>query len=128
MLWCCRVQGVSAASAGSSDAGSARRSAPVHVLPLYALLPNREQARVFRPGPPGSRVIIVATNVAETSLTIPGAHPAAAQAQSRSKASCFRGMVVSRMAMRSCDGILTDSTRAASILQDRSGASRMLKV
>ncbi len=45
----------------------------MHVLPLYALLPNHEQARVFRPGPSGARVIVVATNVAETSLTIPGA-------------------------------------------------------
>lgn len=44
----------------------------MHVLPLYAMLPSAEQARVFSPGPAGSRLIIVATNVAETSLTIPG--------------------------------------------------------
>ena len=69
------MQGVLATPAGGSDANSAQRTSPVHVLPLYALLPNREQARVFRPGPPGSRIIIVATNVAETSLTIPGALP-----------------------------------------------------
>jgi len=47
--------------------------APVHVLPLYAVLPAEAQARVFQPPPAGHRLIIVATNVAETSLTIPGA-------------------------------------------------------
>jgi ATP-dependent RNA helicase DHX37/DHR1 len=44
----------------------------MHVLPLYSLLSNREQLRVFEPPPDGSRLIILATNVAETSLTIPG--------------------------------------------------------
>jgi hypothetical protein len=45
---------------------------PAHVLPLYAMLPKQAQARVFMPPPAGSRLIVVATNVAETSLTIPG--------------------------------------------------------
>lgn len=45
---------------------------PVHVLPLYAMLSPDRQERVFRPPPPGNRLIVVATNVAETSLTIPG--------------------------------------------------------
>jgi hypothetical protein len=45
---------------------------PVHVLPLYALLPRSAQQRVFQPTPAGHRLIVVATNVAETSLTIPG--------------------------------------------------------
>ncbi|MCW8907465.1 MAG: ATP-dependent RNA helicase HrpA [Sedimenticola sp.] len=40
------------------------------VLPLYARLGPAEQARVFQPG--GQRRIILATNVAETSLTVPG--------------------------------------------------------
>ncbi|KAI1853527.1 hypothetical protein JX266_001511 [Neoarthrinium moseri] len=44
----------------------------MHILPLYSLLPTREQMRVFDPPPEGSRQIILATNVAETSLTIPG--------------------------------------------------------
>lgn len=46
--------------------------AKIHVLPLYSLLPTREQLRVFEPPPDGSRMIVLATNVAETSLTIPG--------------------------------------------------------
>ena len=40
------------------------------VLPLYARLSPREQARVFQPS--GARRIVLATNVAETSLTVPG--------------------------------------------------------
>lgn len=44
----------------------------MRVLPLYSLLPTREQMRVFETPPEGTRQIILATNVAETSLTIPG--------------------------------------------------------
>ncbi|KAL2196342.1 P-loop containing nucleoside triphosphate hydrolase protein [Corynascus similis CBS 632.67] len=44
----------------------------MHVLPLYSLLPTKEQMKVFEPPPEGSRLVILATNVAETSLTIPG--------------------------------------------------------
>ncbi|WP_241086387.1 ATP-dependent RNA helicase HrpA [Candidatus Vondammii sp. HM_W22] len=40
------------------------------LLPLYARLGPAEQGRIFKPG--GSRRIILATNVAETSLTVPG--------------------------------------------------------
>ena len=36
------------------------------------MLPPDLQRRVFDPPPPGSRLVVVATNVAETSLTIPG--------------------------------------------------------
>ncbi|SPQ21198.1 081d11c4-b127-477f-9476-b2959c831a1d [Thermothielavioides terrestris] len=44
----------------------------MHILPLYSLLPTKEQMKVFEPPPEGSRLVILATNVAETSLTIPG--------------------------------------------------------
>ncbi len=40
------------------------------VLPLYARLSAAEQHRVFAPG--GGRRIVLATNVAETSITVPG--------------------------------------------------------
>lgn len=43
-----------------------------HILPLYAALPSSQQLKVFQPPPAGSRLIVLATNVAETSLTIPG--------------------------------------------------------
>ncbi|KAL6784040.1 hypothetical protein ACKKBG_A04550 [Auxenochlorella protothecoides x Auxenochlorella symbiontica] len=42
------------------------------VLPIYAALPPDMQARVFRPAPPGTRRCIVATNIAETSVTVDG--------------------------------------------------------
>jgi ATP-dependent helicase HrpA len=40
------------------------------LLPLYGRLSMEEQARIFRPG--GARRVVLATNVAETSLTVPG--------------------------------------------------------
>eukprot|EP01025_Chloroclados_australasicus_P057324 TRINITY_DN7141_c0_g1_i3.p1 TRINITY_DN7141_c0_g1~~TRINITY_DN7141_c0_g1_i3.p1 ORF type:complete len:1286 (-),score=169.44 TRINITY_DN7141_c0_g1_i3:373-4230(-) len=44
----------------------------VHVLPLFAMLPKSKQELVFKHPPKNRRLIVVATNVAETSLTIPG--------------------------------------------------------
>ncbi len=42
------------------------------VLPLFARLSNDEQDRIFRAGGTGRRRIVLSTNVAETSLTVPG--------------------------------------------------------
>ena len=49
-----------------------RKHHPPHVqiMPLYARLSAQEQERIFKPG--NGRRIILATNVAETSLTVPG--------------------------------------------------------
>ncbi|KAF7078834.1 hypothetical protein CFC21_083196 [Triticum aestivum] len=44
----------------------------LRVLPLYAMQPASQQLRVFRDIPEEERLVVVATNVAETSLTIPG--------------------------------------------------------
>ncbi|MBM7817617.1 ATP-dependent helicase HrpA [Cellulosimicrobium cellulans] len=44
----------------------------VEILPLYARLSSAEQHRVFQAH--SSRRIVLATNVAETSLTVPGIH------------------------------------------------------
>lgn len=44
----------------------------VHILPLYSQLSTKQQLKVFEPPPTGARLIVLATNVAETSLTIPG--------------------------------------------------------
>ncbi len=49
---------------------SSRRFAHYEILPLYARLSMAEQHRVFRPS--GEPRIVLATNVAETSLTVPG--------------------------------------------------------
>ncbi|KAF7299047.1 hypothetical protein MIND_00853000 [Mycena indigotica] len=45
---------------------------PMHIVPLYSLLPSEKQMLVFKPPPEGTRLVVVSTNVAETSLTIPG--------------------------------------------------------
>ena len=51
---------------------------PISVIPLYSSLPPQQQNRIFddapapnRAGKPG-RKVVVATNIAETSLTIDG--------------------------------------------------------
>eukprot|EP00756_Hemistasia_phaeocysticola_P048366 Hpha_TRINITY_DN22797_c0_g1::TRINITY_DN22797_c0_g1_i1::g.34310::m.34310/K12815/DHX38, PRP16; pre-mRNA-splicing factor ATP-dependent RNA helicase DHX38/PRP16 len=42
------------------------------VLPIYSLLPSDLQAKIFEPAPQGKRKCIIATNIAETSLTVDG--------------------------------------------------------
>jgi len=42
------------------------------VLPLYGMLTAEQQIQVFRAVPPHVRKCIVATNIAETSVTVPG--------------------------------------------------------
>ncbi|GAA5831310.1 hypothetical protein JCM11251_007830 [Rhodosporidiobolus azoricus] len=44
---------------------------PMHILPLYSLLPTDKQMKVFEEPPAGHRLVVVATNVAETAITIP---------------------------------------------------------
>jgi pre-mRNA-splicing factor ATP-dependent RNA helicase DHX15/PRP43 len=66
--------GVSASAADSSSDGPLSSSSrPASVRPLYGALPMDDQRRVFDPpATPDERRIIVATNIAETSLTIDG--------------------------------------------------------
>ena len=42
------------------------------VCRIYAALPSDLQARIFEPTPPGARKVVLATNIAETSITIDG--------------------------------------------------------
>lgn len=59
-----------AADALQARIQSNRRLAGTEVLPLFARLSLQEQHKVFHPG--NKRRIVLATNVAETSLTVPG--------------------------------------------------------
>ncbi len=44
------------------------------ILPVYSSLPNEQQTRIFDPAPPGTRKCVIATNIAEASLTIDGVY------------------------------------------------------
>ncbi len=74
-----------------------RRLAPARpgeareILPLYARLSSAEQDRVFRPG--GARRVVLATNVAETSLTVPRIRCVVDTGQARVKRYSYRNKV-----------------------------------
>ena len=42
------------------------------VLPIYGALPSEIASKIFEPPPPGGRKVVIATNIAETSITIDG--------------------------------------------------------
>jgi ATP-dependent RNA helicase DHX8/PRP22 len=42
------------------------------ILPVYSSLPSEMQTRIFEPAAPGTRKVVIATNIAEASLTIDG--------------------------------------------------------
>jgi ATP-dependent RNA helicase DHX8/PRP22 len=42
------------------------------ILPVYSALPSEKQSKIFEPAPEGSRKVVIATNIAEASLTIDG--------------------------------------------------------
>ncbi|KAH8600025.1 P-loop containing nucleoside triphosphate hydrolase protein [Bisporella sp. PMI_857] len=54
----------------SRAVGNLQSMPNLHVLPLHASLQSSEQRRVFPHAPHGKRKVVVATNVAETSITI----------------------------------------------------------
>jgi ATP-dependent helicase HrpA len=54
----------------ASEALRKHHKPSVEILPLFARLSAAEQNKIFHPG--GARRIVLATNVAETSLTVPG--------------------------------------------------------
>ncbi|MBB2203898.1 ATP-dependent helicase HrpB [Gluconacetobacter takamatsuzukensis] len=53
-------------------AQAALAGAPAEILPLYGEMPPGDQDRVLRPRPGTGRRVILATSIAETSLTVPG--------------------------------------------------------
>ncbi|PVF96219.1 putative PRP2-RNA-dependent ATPase of DEAH box family [Serendipita vermifera] len=50
----------------------ANKVAELMICPIYANLPSEMQAKIFEPTPPGARKVVLATNIAETSITIDG--------------------------------------------------------
>ncbi len=57
---------------GSESAGAPRAVTRVTVLPLFGDLSASEQDAALAPAASGTRKVVLATNIAETSLTIPG--------------------------------------------------------
>ncbi|EPS61353.1 hypothetical protein M569_13444, partial [Genlisea aurea] len=53
-------------------AGLGTKIAELIICPIYANLPTELQAKIFEPTPEGARKVVLATNIAETSLTIDG--------------------------------------------------------
>jgi ATP-dependent RNA helicase DHX8/PRP22 len=49
-----------------------KNKAPLIPLPVYSALPSEMQTAIFDPAPPGCRKCVVATNIAEASVTIDG--------------------------------------------------------
>ena len=68
-----------------------RRLKGAEILPLYGRLSAAEQDRVFHPG--GARRVVLATNVAETSLTVPRIRYVVDTGQARVKRYCYRNKV-----------------------------------
>ena len=57
-MWCC------------ATLRSIRASCPLQIVPLHGSLPPSQQRLAFALPPAGTRKVVVATNVAETSVTI----------------------------------------------------------
>uniref|UniRef100_A0A7E4UXC1 RNA helicase n=1 Tax=Panagrellus redivivus TaxID=6233 RepID=A0A7E4UXC1_PANRE len=61
-----RMKRISEGKTGSN------RVPELQAWPVYGALPSEMQSRIFDPAPPGTRKVVIATNIAETSLTIDG--------------------------------------------------------
>ncbi len=72
-------------------ASAQARGGPVEILPLFARLSQAEQDRVFDAG--NGRRIVLATNVAETSLTVPGIRYVIDSGEARVKRYSYRNKV-----------------------------------
>jgi len=75
----------------ASRSGSPWARGPIEILPLYSRLSAAEQQRVFAGS--GGRRIVLATNVAETSLTVPGIRYVVDPGLARVKRYRYRGKV-----------------------------------
>ncbi|CAG5128460.1 unnamed protein product [Candidula unifasciata] len=56
----------------SERLGELEEAPPLAILPIYSQLPSDLQAKIFQKAPDGVRKCVVATNIAETSLTVDG--------------------------------------------------------
>ena len=89
---CARASGSGARGGMRSVLAVAPDGGSVEILPLFARLTVAEQQRVFRPSSSGRRIVL-ATNVAETSLTVSGIRYVIDSGLARIKRYRFRGKV-----------------------------------
>jgi len=75
----------------AAEALRKHRPPGTELLPLYARLSAEEQERVFQPG--AARRIVLATNIAETSLTVPGVRYVVDSGLARVKRYSYRNKV-----------------------------------
>ncbi|MCO5118672.1 MAG: ATP-dependent RNA helicase HrpA [Burkholderiaceae bacterium] len=79
------------AAARQAGSGSPLGRGMPEILPLFARLPAADQQRIFAPG--DGRRIVLSTNVAETSLTVPGIRYVVDSGLARVKRYRYRGKV-----------------------------------
>nr|PIL98407.1 putative pre-mRNA-splicing factor ATP-dependent RNA helicase [Toxoplasma gondii COUG] len=99
---------------------------PLIILPVYSALPSEMQTMIFDPAPPGCRKCVVATNIAEASLTIDGEETDFLLQEERADANASpgrRGPGRRRSRLRSRLRILC--SRAAGEVDQRAGRQRL---
>ena len=102
------------------------------VCPIYANLPSDMQAKIFEPTPEGARKVVLATNIAETSITIDGVvfviDPGFVKQNSYNPRTGMSSLVVVPVSANASDALweMTDYEHAvfARICQPKSRASR----
>ena len=70
-----RIKALTAGDLDSKKLGArlnVAQGGKLHVVPMYAALPPDKQLLAFEPVPKGDRKVVLSTNIAETSITIPG--------------------------------------------------------
>ena len=60
------------AQALAARLSTTNNNSPINICPLYGQLPIEQQQQAINPAPAGQRKVVLATNIAETSLTIEG--------------------------------------------------------
>ncbi|TDL23197.1 P-loop containing nucleoside triphosphate hydrolase protein [Rickenella mellea] len=90
----------------------------VITCPLYAALPQTQQSKVFAPTPIGKRKCILATNIAETSITIPGVKYVIDSGK------CKEKRHISRQTGSGMDTLLTQDISKSSAMQRTGRAGR----
>lgn len=74
LLFCTGEEDINACADSLADTARklGKQTKELIICPVYANLPTEMQTKIFEKTPPGARKVVLATNIAETSLTIDG--------------------------------------------------------